>query len=264
MSILSVEDISKSYKLRKVVKGISLEINSGEVVGLFGLLGAGCIDAALAIYGAYRGRREGQIIVEGAEVSIERPEDAVSLGLGLMAKPVLVTLPLVLLLLDYWPLRRDEQGEGKSWVAGWRGRVVEKLPLFGVAAACAALAVWADQGAGSHQEGLTVGYRLSTALIAYASYLQLTLWPWDLAAFYPHWGAALPIWKVVASGVLIASVTVAVLRYGRAHRYLVVGWFWFLGVIVIVSRLFQGVGQAMADRYTYVSLVGLSIRMVWG
>lgn len=180
------------------------------------------------------------------------------------SKAVVVTIPCLMLLLDYWPLRRDEQDKSKSWKASWWGLVVEKLPLFGVAAACSALAVWADQGAGSHQEGLTFGYRLGTALIAYTSYIKLTLWPWDLAAFYPHWGTALQTWKVVASGLLIVGVTATIFRYGRKHRYLAVGWLWFLGVIVPVSGLFQGVGQAMADRYTYVSLIGLFICMAWG
>ncbi len=91
----------------------------------------------------------------------------------------------------------------------------------------------------------------------------MTLWPWDLAAFYPHWGAALPIWKVVASGVLIAGVTVAVIRYGRTHRYLVVGWFWFLGILFPVLGLIHGGGQSMADRYSYVSLIGLFVILAW-
>jgi tetratricopeptide (TPR) repeat protein len=187
-------------------------------------------------------------------------------ALGLMAKPMLVTLPFVLLLLDYWPLRRFQAQKIKSrrW-PGWR-LIWEKIPLFILAAASCVATTIAQQkgGALSPQELLPLGVRVANALTSYGRYILLTVWPAKLAVLYPHPGAGLPIWQPVVSALALISLTYALIRVRRKFPYLIMGWLWYLGTLVPVIGLVQVGSQAMADRYTYLPLVGLFVAATWG
>lgn len=185
---------------------------------------------------------------------------AVVLGLGLTAKPMLVTLPFVLLLLDWWPLGRwTDRG------AAWR-LAREKLLLMPlVAASCIVTFVVQSRGGSvGPLDRYPLGQRVANAVVAYAEYLRKAVWPRDLAVYYPHPGADLPAWKVLASGLVLVLVSVAVVRARRRAPYLLFGWLWFLGTLVPVIGIVQVGTQAMADRYTYVPLIGIFIMVAWG
>jgi Flp pilus assembly protein TadD len=195
------------------------------------------------------------------------------LALSLMAKPMLVTLPFVLLLLDYWPMRRwrlagaasDDGTPPRSAVpAGWL--LLEKLPLLVLSAASSAMTVWAQRHGRAIQElaGLPLPARLSNALVSYVDYLRQTIWPSDLALFYPHPGANLPAWQVAGAALLVLAVTALALWGGRRWPYLLVGWLWYVGTLVPVIGLVQVGFQARADRYTYVPLIGIFLMLSWG
>jgi Flp pilus assembly protein TadD len=203
-----------------------------------------------------------------------------SFSLGLMAKPMLVTLPFVLLLLDYWPLGRLEfvpsslttqSAPGKSTVF-WSRRslilrlVLEKIPLLGLATV-SSLVTFLVQRSGGALESLNtipLNVRLANAFVTYVRYMEKTIWPHDLAVFYPHPGRSLPMWEVAGAVLLLLSITVLVLRTVRSHPYLTTGWLWYLGTLVPVIGIVQVGSQALADRYTYVPLIGLFIVMAWG
>jgi tetratricopeptide (TPR) repeat protein len=178
-----------------------------------------------------------------------------SFCLGLMAKPMIVTLPFVLLLLDVWPLRR---------LAG--ARVLwEKLPLFALSAA-AAVATYLVQRASGAVEALgtfPLGLRIENALVTYIVYIAKMFLPARLAVFYPY-PRDLPVWQAVLAAVALAGISVFVLRWFRSRPYLAVGWFWYLGTLVPVIGLVQVGAQARADRYTYIPMIGLSIMLAWG
>jgi len=183
----------------------------------------------------------------------------ISFLLGLMSKPILVTLPFVLLLLDVWPLQRRD-----------RPRLLEKLPLFALAAASGVVTVIAQRAGGSVSsvESVPFAMRLANAVASYGTYLWKTLLPLELAYFYPHPAGATTVppsfWIVTTgSAALLALVTYLAYR-GRARPFLVVGWLWFLGTLVPVIGLFQVGAQALADRYTYLPLIGVYIGAVWG
>jgi tetratricopeptide (TPR) repeat protein len=178
-------------------------------------------------------------------------------GLGLMAKPMLVSLPLVLLLLDYWPLDR------MSWQS-WRGLVVEKVPLLALAAACGAVTVFAQDTAIATDELLPISTRLANASVSCVAYLGQFFYPVGLAAFYPHPGNTLPIWKVAASVLVLGGLSVAALLGRRRFPYGFVGWFWYLTMLAPVIGLVQVGDQAMADRYTYLPQIGLGLAVAWG
>ena len=173
-------------------------------------------------------------------------------ALGSMAKPMLVTLPLVLMLLDYWPLGRGL-------------KIVEKLPFFVLSAACAVVTflVHRDAGATASLDIFPLGLRLENALVSYAVYARQMFWPGSLAVFYPYSRSGLGIEAGVAAVVLIA-VTVYVIGVAGTHRYVFVGWVWFLVTLVPVIGLLQVGAQARADRYMYIPSIGLSIALVWG
>jgi tetratricopeptide (TPR) repeat protein len=196
-----------------------------------------------------------------------------ALGLGLLAKPMLVTLPCVLLLLDYWPLRRwrsaPEHASPSLFVppsAPFGYLVIEKLPLFAlVLASCAVTFLAQLRGnAVAPFEAFPLTARVENALLAYVGYLGKMFWPMHLAIYYPHPGPTVSGVQVLGAGLLLVIVTVSVLGPGRRWRYLAVGWFWYLGTLVPVIGLVQVGGQAMADRYTYVPLIGLSLLLTWG
>jgi len=181
------------------------------------------------------------------------------LAMGLAAKPMLVTLPFVLLLLDVWPLGR--------WTAAARVRrnlVVEKLPLIALAAASSVVTIVAQHSAGAVRDTSAIGLgdRLANAVVAYWTYLAKAIWPTNLAAFYPYSDASLAVVLLGAAGLLAISAAAALWR--RRAPYLFVGWFWYLGTLVPVIGIVQVGNQAMADRYTYVPLVGIFIAAVWG
>jgi tetratricopeptide (TPR) repeat protein len=193
---------------------------------------------------------------------------AVALALGLGAKAMLVTIPCVLLLLDYWPLGRVPW-PGRTAGAGWwraaRPVVVEKWPLFALAAAAAWLTASAQsQKAVISLEIIPLPHRLANAALSYAAYLSQTIWPADLAAFYPHLERDVPMGRAAAAAALLAAVTGLAVWQARRRPYLVVGWLWYLGTLVPVIGLVQVGPQARADRFTYLPHVGLFVAVVWG
>ena len=201
-------------------------------------------------------------------------------ALGLMAKPMLVSLPFVLLLLDYWPLGRIRLGQ-LLHAGATRHRVTnltskadsqtfrliwEKVPFFALAAISSVITLLAEQSdnAVKSLEILPVSVRLGNSLIAYASYMGKMIYPKNLAIFYPYMVSNLPVWQAAGAGLLLLLTTLLVIRAGKGHPYLPVGWFWYLGTLIPVIGLVQVGGQAMADRFTYVPLIGLFIIIAWG
>ncbi len=193
---------------------------------------------------------------------------ALAMALGLMAKPMLVTLPFVLLLLDYWPLGRlrGAGGGARPDPARLRRALLEKLPLFtlALAAAVTTFAVQRATGAMADGEALPFGWRVANALDAQVFYLGRSLWPSGLAAFYPHPGSELPLWRPLTGAALLLGLTALALREAARRPYLIVGWLWYAGMLLPVSGLVQVGLQARADRYTYLPLIGLSIAAAWG
>jgi len=200
---------------------------------------------------------------------------AVMLALGLLAKPMLVTWPFVMLLLDYWPLRRFANLMGKEHqrsashrtaAAGIGSLVWEKLPLFALVAASAVITFLAQ----SHGGGVrtfteaAVTLRLSNALVSYAKYLLLACWPNDLVVFYPFPKAGIPAWQIIGAALLLIAITAFCFSQRKLRPYLIVGWLWFLGTLIPVIGLVQVGGQIMADRYFYIPSVGLFIAIVFG
>jgi tetratricopeptide (TPR) repeat protein len=189
-------------------------------------------------------------------------------ALGLMAKPIVVTLPFVLLLLDAWPLGRlRSDADPDRWdPAKLRAVVVEKLPLFALVAAGSIVTFLAQSSAGSvaSLEQIPAASRLGNALVSYVAYLGQAFWPAHLAVFYPHPGAELPAVAVGLATALLLAVSLGVWQQRRSRPYLAVGWIWYLGTLVPVIGLVQVGSQAMADRYTYIPLVGIGIAIAWG
>jgi tetratricopeptide (TPR) repeat protein len=181
--------------------------------------------------------------------------------LGLMAKPMLVTLPFVLLLLDYWPLGRW----GARGTAA-RSLILEKLPLLVLAGLFGIVTLYAQQevGAVAPLGEISLGSRVATALVAYVWYPLKMFWPTRLAVLYPHPVDALPLWQALGAGFILALVSLLVVWRGRRFPYLPVGWLWYLGTLAPVVGLVQVGNQTWADRYTYVPLIGLFIIAAWG
>jgi Tfp pilus assembly protein PilF len=198
-----------------------------------------------------------------------------SFVLGLLSKPMIVTLPFVLLLLDYWPLRRftGAQTAFDRWCARAPASLrtpgarlaAEKVPLVVLSAAAGALTYVAEQQVGAVQSmaSYSFGVRLANAIVSYALYIWKTIWPVDLAVLYPHIGMP-PLWLALASAVLLVAVTGVAWHLRTRAPYLAVGWFWYLGTLVPVIGLVQIGTHAMADRYTYIPLLGLFIALAWG
>lgn len=182
--------------------------------------------------------------------------------LGLLSKPMLVTLPFVLLLLDVWPLRRVslERAEPARW---WR-LVREKIPFFGLTAASCLVTFVAQKrgGAVASLDYIPLLRRVINALVAYTVYLRKLVWPADLAVFYPHPGSW-PLTTILLSGALLLLITTAVVWMAKRRPWLAVGWFWYLGMLVPVIGLVQVGDQAYADRYTYAPLIGIFFAVVW-
>jgi protein O-mannosyl-transferase len=194
---------------------------------------------------------------------------------GLMAKPQVITFPCVLLLWDYWPLQRmfapaadrfgtanDTRVPAKSF--GWL--LLEKVPLLALSAASAVLTIEAQKASGA-LNGTFTSYafpiRLENAIVSYARYIGKAVWPLHLSIFYPHAETLLNPWQVAGAAVLLV-VTTALVLAGWRRRYLLVGWFWFLGTLIPMIGLLQVGGQAMADRYAYLPFIGLFLMICWG
>lgn len=182
------------------------------------------------------------------------------LATGLMAKPMLVTLPFVLLLLDYWPLERIARGD--AW-NGLRQALPDKLPLLALALAASAVAIFTQDLAGSLSDTtvLTPARRVANAIDSYWVYIAQSVWPRGLAVFYPHPIDSTPALKTGALGLALVAVSWAAVRTRRP--YLTVGWLWYLGTLVPVIGLVQVGSQAHADRYTYLPQIGLAIAFAW-
>jgi protein O-mannosyl-transferase len=194
---------------------------------------------------------------------------AVALALGLMAKPMLVTWPFVLLLLDYWPLRRYQWQPAtgtEGFVRALVPLVREKLPLFCLVAASMVITFIAQSHGGAVRTlvDVPVSLRLSNAIVSYAKYLLMTVWPSDLAVYYPFPRTGVPVWQLACALVLLAVITAVALRQARERPYLLMGWLWFVGTLVPVIGLVQVGGAAMADRYHYVPSIGLFVAFVFG
>lgn len=174
--------------------------------------------------------------------------------LGLMAKPMLVTLPFVLLLLDNWPLSRFR--------LPWHKAILEKLPLLAPSVAIAVITYAVQNQAGAMQ-ALPLVSRLENATLSYAIYIGKTFWPSRLAIFYPY-PLEFTFFPILAAGLLLASITAGVILMRRRAPYLLTGWGWFLGTLVPVIGLVQVGSQARADRYMYIPMVGLLVMLVWG
>ncbi len=188
----------------------------------------------------------------------------VCFGLGLMAKPILVTMPLILLLLDIWPLQRFQISTLDSQVSTFFRLVGEKMPLLVLSAASAAVTIIGHAELKSLRafDGLPIGARLANALVSYVRYLGKLIWPVDLAVFYPYPEAWSPL-AVISATLCVTGTTALVIYLVRQRPYLAVGWFWYVGTLLPVIGLVQAGSQSMADRFSYVPMIGLFIMVVW-
>jgi len=184
---------------------------------------------------------------------------------GLTAKPMLVTLPFTLLLFDVWPLSRWRSGAGEGGGGPWP-LVREKLPLFALSIASCVVTFVAQRGgrAVAALDVYPLAIRLENALVSYATYLWKTLWPSGLSFFYVHPKQGLALWQVGLSATLLVAVTLVAFRARSRRPYLLVGWLWYLGTMVPVIGLVQVGSQGMANRYTYVPLIGIFLAAAWG
>jgi hypothetical protein len=197
-------------------------------------------------------------------------------ALGLMSKPMLVTLPFVLLLMDYWPLRRlsfAEVAPGTTQPPGgslWRRLhnpawlALEKVPLVILAGISSVITLVVQSRTVAPLGVIALHIRVANACISYTKYIGKMFWPTRLAVLYPHPLDKIQIWPAVVAALLLVAITVLVFTTSRRYRYLAVGWFWYLGTLVPVIGLVQVGAQSMADRYTYVPLIGLFIMIAWG
>ena len=182
------------------------------------------------------------------------------LALGLMSKPMLVTLPFVLLLLDYWPLNRIKSKHSLLRL------FIEKIPLFVmvITSSVVTYLIQRKEGAVTTFAMLPLKFRILNALVSYIGYIEKMFWPSRLAVFYPHVGRNTSILYAIISAGLLLAATVLVIRFAKNHRYLVTGWFWYIGTLVPVIGIIQVGIQGMADRYSYITLTGLFIIIAWG
>ncbi len=199
---------------------------------------------------------------------------AILFALGLMAKPQIITFPFLLLLWDYWPLRRMSllrdkrldaaQPAGPFPAKSLVALVKEKLPLFAIAAASALMTMKAQRAAGAVGSlgAYPLGVRLSNAIVSYIRYIAKAFWPLHLAPMYPHPGDSLRAWQVYGAMLILLAITLLVADSGR--RYLLMGWLWFVGALVPMIGIVQVGRQALADRYAYLPFLGLFIMICWG
>jgi len=177
-------------------------------------------------------------------------------ALGLMAKPMVITLPFILLLLDYWPLKREMTSS----------IFYEKLPMIGLSLISAAVTIFAQQhgGAINSLETYPVHIRIMNALISYAGYMKKMFYPVGLSGFYPHPGNSVSLLCASGAFLLFGVISAVAIWRIKAQPYLTVGWLWYIGTLIPVIGLVQVGNQAMADRYTYIPLIGLFVMIAWG
>jgi len=207
--------------------------------------------AALLVHVAYRRKPDGKKYLMLVFLA----------ALALAAKPMAVTLPLTLVLLDIWPLAMRPEG----WRAALRRYARELWPVVALALACGALTLLAQRAADAIQPVTSYPWpiRLGSTLVAYGWYLKAMLWPAGLAAFYPHPKSALTLAAIVPSSFAIIVISAFVIVKGRVFPALAVGWWWYIGTLVPVIGIIQVGSQAYADRYAYVPLIGIFIMVVW-
>lgn len=190
--------------------------------------------------------------------------------LGLMAKPMLVTVPFVLLLLDYWPLKRfhlkslDNENSSRQRLFHF-GLIREKIPLVLLSSASCVITYIAQKSGGAVNSLGVIPFhvRIANALLSYISYIGKMFWPHNLAVLYPY-QMSIPLWKSIGAGLLLILISLVVFRMLKSKPYLAVGWLWYLGTLVPVIGIVQVGSQALADRYTYVPLIGIFIMITWG
>jgi tetratricopeptide (TPR) repeat protein len=187
-------------------------------------------------------------------------------ALGLMSKPMLVTWPFVMLLLDWWPLGRISTVDGR-WTMehgkAWRRRLVEKIPFLVLVVASSTATLLAQRAALAETEVLPLPARFGNAVVSYVVYLRQTVWPTDLAVFYPFPPRVQPV-AVLTGAAILAGISILVFRRRRVSPFGVTGWAWYLMTLVPVIGLVQVGAQAHADRYTYLPLIGIYVAVVWG
>src|SRR5437762_9123865 len=190
----------------------------------------------------------------------------ITLALGLLAKPMLVTWPFVMLLLDYWPLRRLDFTSRREVATKLWPLLREKIPLFALVAASAVITFLAQSNGGAVRTftEFPIALRLSNALVSYPKYLLLAFWPNDLAVYYPFAWAGIPAWQIIGAAFVLIGITAFCFSQRKIRPYLIVGWLWFLGTLVPVIGLVQVGGQTMADRYFYIPSIGLFVVLAFG
>jgi tetratricopeptide (TPR) repeat protein len=198
---------------------------------------------------------------------------ALSLAGGLMSKPMLVTTPLVLMLLDYWPLGRRQRSEVRGQKSADRGQrtamsnlsglLLEKVPLFVLVAGSVIATFWAQNFALGSPGDLPISYRITNGIVSYWDYIWQMFWPRDLIPFYLHPEGRLPLWRVAAAAAAIIGISVVAFLRRRQNPYLLVGWLWYLIMLLPVIGVIQVGLQGRADRYTYLPHIGLLIALVW-
>ena len=187
---------------------------------------------------------------------------ALVIALGLTSKPMLVTLPLVLLLLDYWPLRRFEARRPNS-VRQLKRLILEKIPLIALSAVSSIVTFLAQRGAIGWTKQLPISVRINNAVVSYLVYIRQMFRPAGLAVFYPHPENRLPIWEISLALIILVGITAAAFLLRKKAPYFVTGWLWYLGMLVPVIGLVQVGWQGHADRYTYLPQIGLYIAITW-
>ncbi len=197
-----------------------------------------------------------------------RPKAAYGLALvcfvlGLLSKPMVVTLPFVLLLLNYWPLRRVSGF--RVWSSDFRRPLLETVPFLLLSAASSVVTFLAQRSGGAviSLQRVPISHRVANALISYAIYLRKTIWPDDLAVIYPLRNS-FSAGKLAGATLLLLLISIAAMAWNRSRPWFLVGWLWFLGTLVPVIGFVQVGRQSMADRYTYLPLVGIFVMLVWG
>jgi tetratricopeptide (TPR) repeat protein len=184
-----------------------------------------------------------------------------------MCKPTVVTLPFVLILLDYWPLRRfgeDTETTFETFVRRARGLLIEKIPFFILSAGSCAATLLAQESAVMAIRQLSIGDRIGNAMVSYVTYIGQMFWPAGLALFYPYPPGHVNVGQVVFACLLFVVISVNFFLWRRRAPFLWMGWLWFLGMLVPMIGLIQVGEQARADRYTYLSQIGLYILVTWG
>lgn len=212
----------------------------------------------LVFYSEYVSRRKTSLYI----ISL------LSFLLGLMSKSMLVTLPIILLLLDYWPLNRYrlDDREGLQQILPTLSRhIKEKIPFFILSLLSALITIYAQYRGGAMASLSSFSFRLRSenALITYLKYIERIIWPHDLAILYPF-PSSIPLWQVICSLLFLLTISIAAIRKGRQYPYIAAGWFWFLITLAPVIGIIQVGGQSMADRYTYIPATGLFIIASWG